>query len=47
LNIGSNPLPIILEISLGPLSQFQILIPLLLSIRKEGIDVLLDGLSGG
>ncbi len=40
LNVPSNPLPIILKISLSPLSQLQILIPLPLSVSQQGIEVL-------
>ena len=42
LNLRSHPLPIILEISLGPLGQVQILVPLPLCVRQQRLEISLD-----
>jgi hypothetical protein len=39
LNISCNPLAEVLEISLSPLGQFQILISLLVSVSKQRVEV--------
>jgi hypothetical protein len=45
LKVSSYALAEILEVSLRPLSQFQILIPLLVSVSKQRVEVVLNGLS--
>jgi len=39
LKVSSDPLAEVLEVSLGPLGKFQILIPLFLRLSEKGIEV--------
>ncbi|HWJ43275.1 MAG TPA: hypothetical protein VNR67_07565, partial [Solirubrobacterales bacterium] len=47
LNLRVHPPAKVLEVSLGPLRQLQVLIPLPFSFGKKGNDVLLKRLSRG
>ena len=42
LNLSRHPLAEVLEVSLGPLGQIEVLVPLPLSVSQQRVEVLLD-----
>jgi hypothetical protein len=47
LRLHRHPLAVVLEVGLGPLGEFEVLVALFLCLGEDGIEVLFDRLSRG